>query len=328
MDKQPKILIADDSLFMRKIIADAVKKAGFTNLIEAENGKEAVEKYKTEKPDLILMDLIMPEMNGIEVLKQLVPQKAKIIVISAMGQESIINQALKIGAKGYFIKPFFVYEEIGERIKMALEGEKFSISDIEMAEIKKLEPIAEIGASKAADSFKSITKETVDIETNKIDIIDLEEEIENIKKSNKKLIITAAGILTDSPGLAVLIISEEEAKILVDLLGHKNFSKEEIFRSEIEQSAIKEVLNILANSYISAFNKVNAKMFIVGVPKIIKLNELNNLFVRFLRMDELPRPQRMIVLKTSFNIAKYKIVADLMFLFRETLIKAKIVNRV
>ena len=100
-----KILICDDSSFMRKVLMDILRKAGFTNFAEAGNGKEAIEMYNSEKPDLVLLDIMMPEASGIEVLQQ-IGSEATAIVISAIGQDSMIEDAKKNGAKGYIIKPF------------------------------------------------------------------------------------------------------------------------------------------------------------------------------------------------------------------------------
>jgi len=101
-----KVLVTDDSAFMRKVLVDILNKNGYTETIEAQDGKEAIEKFNSEKPDLVLLDVIMPEMDGLEVLKQIVPLGAKAIVISAVGQETMMTQAKDFGAKGYIIKPF------------------------------------------------------------------------------------------------------------------------------------------------------------------------------------------------------------------------------
>lgn len=116
MEKNIKILTADDSAFMRKILIDILKGAGFSNFIEAENGNQAIEKFKAEKPDLVLLDIIMPEKDGIEVLRE-IGSTAKAIMVSAVGQDSIIKEAAALGAKGFIIKPFDkdkVLEEINK----------------------------------------------------------------------------------------------------------------------------------------------------------------------------------------------------------------------
>jgi len=99
-----KILIADDSTFMRNVLKDILSAKGH-NLIMAENGKEALEKYNVEKPDLVLLDIIMPEVDGMEVLKK-IGKTAKIVVISAVGQDKMVEEAKELGALDYITKPF------------------------------------------------------------------------------------------------------------------------------------------------------------------------------------------------------------------------------
>lgn len=105
MDTNIKILLADDSAFMRKILKDILTGAGFSNFVEASNGREAIEKFGSENPSLVLMDIVMPEVDGLEAIKE-IGNKVKIIVVSAVGQENIVTEAKEHGAKGYIIKPF------------------------------------------------------------------------------------------------------------------------------------------------------------------------------------------------------------------------------
>ena len=102
-----KILIADDSLFARKVLIDILSKNGYKNIVEAKDGVEAVEKYESEKPDLVLLDLIMAKMDGVEALQKIMEldKNAKVVVVSAVGQETIVSKSLKIGAKEYVVKP-------------------------------------------------------------------------------------------------------------------------------------------------------------------------------------------------------------------------------
>lgn len=103
MDK--KILIVDDSAFMRKVLRDIFESAGYKNFIEASNGRDAIDKWKSEHPDFIFLDVIMPEMNGMDVLRE-IGKEAKIIVVSAVGQKDMIEEAKNLGALDYIIKPF------------------------------------------------------------------------------------------------------------------------------------------------------------------------------------------------------------------------------
>ncbi|MEK7453111.1 MAG: response regulator [Patescibacteria group bacterium] len=105
MNKDIKVLLADDSAFMRKVLKDILGDAGFSQFIECGNGKECLEKYESEKPELLLLDIIMPEMSGMEVLKK-IGFMSNVIIISAMGQSEMMNDAKKYGAKGYIVKPF------------------------------------------------------------------------------------------------------------------------------------------------------------------------------------------------------------------------------
>ena len=100
-----KILIVDDSAFMRTVLKNILENIGYHNFVEAGNGNEALEKIKTDNPDLILLDIIMPDKGGVDVLKE-IGLTHKVIMITAVGQEKIIEEAKNFGAKGYLVKPF------------------------------------------------------------------------------------------------------------------------------------------------------------------------------------------------------------------------------
>ncbi|WP_031518129.1 response regulator [Desulfofalx alkaliphila] len=103
-----KILIVDDAAFMRMMIKNIVTKAGYEVVGEAENGNVALELYKQLKPDLVTMDITMPEMDGIEAVKAIrgVDANANIIMCSAMGQQAMVMEAIQAGAKDFIVKPF------------------------------------------------------------------------------------------------------------------------------------------------------------------------------------------------------------------------------
>lgn len=102
------VLVCDDAVFMRTMVSDILSQAGFTVVGEAENGKQAVEKYQQLKPDLVTMDIIMPEMGGIEAVKKItqLDPGARILMCSAMGQQSLVQEALQAGARDFVVKPF------------------------------------------------------------------------------------------------------------------------------------------------------------------------------------------------------------------------------
>ena len=102
------ILICDDAAFMRMMIKDILTKNGYNIAGEAENGAKAVEKYAELKPDLVLMDITMPEMDGIQALKKIreCDPNAAIIMCSAMGQQAMVIESIQSGAKDFIVKPF------------------------------------------------------------------------------------------------------------------------------------------------------------------------------------------------------------------------------
>lgn len=116
-----KILVVDDAAFMRMMIKDILVKDGFNVVGEANDGAEAVEKYKELKPDLVTMDITMPEMDGISSLKKIkeFDPQAKIIMCSAMGQQAMVIDAIQAGAKDFIVKPF-QSDRVLEAIKKTL----------------------------------------------------------------------------------------------------------------------------------------------------------------------------------------------------------------
>ena len=102
------VLICDDAAFMRVMIKDILTKNGYEVAGEAENGLKAVEKYNETKPDLVMMDITMPEMDGIQALKNIkaADAGAQVIMCSAMGQQAMVIEAIQSGAKDFIVKPF------------------------------------------------------------------------------------------------------------------------------------------------------------------------------------------------------------------------------
>ena len=103
-----RVLIVDDAAFMRMMIKDILEKNGYEIVGEAPNGAVAVEMYQKEKPDVVTMDITMPDVDGIEAVKRIkaIDPGAKIIMCSAMGQQSMVMDAIKSGARDFIVKPF------------------------------------------------------------------------------------------------------------------------------------------------------------------------------------------------------------------------------
>ncbi|WFA07932.1 response regulator [Tissierella sp. Yu-01] len=103
-----RVLIVDDAIFMRMKLKDILEKNGFEVVGEAQNGLEAVEKFKSERPDLVTMDITMPEMDGVAALKSIkqIDSNAKVVMCSAMGQQTMVMEAIQSGAVDFIVKPF------------------------------------------------------------------------------------------------------------------------------------------------------------------------------------------------------------------------------
>ncbi|MHC1746213.1 MAG: response regulator [Negativicutes bacterium] len=103
-----RILVVDDAAFMRMMIKDILTKNGYDIVGEAENGLRAIEKFQELRPDLITMDITMPEMDGISAVKEIrkIDPGAKVIMCSAMGQQSMVIEAIQSGARDFIVKPF------------------------------------------------------------------------------------------------------------------------------------------------------------------------------------------------------------------------------
>ena len=103
-----KVLIVDDAAFMRMSLKKIMVENGFEVIGEAENGKEAVTKYNELQPDIVTLDITMPEMDGITALKAImkIDPEANVVIVSAMGQESYVREAVMAGAKNFIVKPF------------------------------------------------------------------------------------------------------------------------------------------------------------------------------------------------------------------------------
>ncbi len=117
-----KVLIVDDAIFMRNMIKDIFSGAEFEVVGEAANGVEAIEKYKELKPDVVTMDIVMPLKSGIEAVREIVANdaSAKIVMCSALGQDSLIMEAIEAGAKDFIVKPFKA-EKVLEIIKRIIQ---------------------------------------------------------------------------------------------------------------------------------------------------------------------------------------------------------------
>lgn len=103
-----RILIVDDSMYLRTILKDILNDAGYDQIFEAESGKEALELVREKKPSLVTLDLILPDNTGLDVMKKIkdIDPAISVIIVSAVGQDKIVAEAIDTGATAYIVKPF------------------------------------------------------------------------------------------------------------------------------------------------------------------------------------------------------------------------------
>jgi len=102
------VLICDDAVFMRTMISDILEESGYEIVGQAESGVQAIERYKSLRPDLVTMDIVMPDMGGIDAVREITSfdANAKILMCSAMGQQALVVETIQAGAKDFVVKPF------------------------------------------------------------------------------------------------------------------------------------------------------------------------------------------------------------------------------
>jgi two-component system chemotaxis response regulator CheY len=119
------VLIVDDSRFMRMLLGDLLAKNDFEIVGEAESAQQALEEYRSLRPDLVTMDILMPGKDGIEATRDLLREdpQARVVMVTAMGMEDYIQKAVEAGASGFILKPFSP-ERVVDTLRRVLDGEK------------------------------------------------------------------------------------------------------------------------------------------------------------------------------------------------------------
>ena len=123
------VLVVDDMVFVRKVLIEILTQAHYQVVGEATNGAEALELYEKLRPNLVTMDIVMPQMSGLDATKKILKldKTAKVIIISAMGQENLVMEAIAVGARDYILKPFSA-EEVLKTVERALLGDQHMLN--------------------------------------------------------------------------------------------------------------------------------------------------------------------------------------------------------
>jgi len=263
-----KILLVDDSPFTRQIVKKTLNGEGFREVIEAENSMEALRKYETYKPDIVILDIIMPDISGTEVLKQImnIDKNAKVIILSAVGQKKMMNLCKKLGAVGYIIKPFEKMSLLNA-VENALHVKRAGKTLTKLSNIDEdaLREIGNIGAQHAAIALSKMTGETVEaklLATKLASLSDLPKQVGDRETLVSGIYLPVTG---DLSGSILMIFPEKSAFLLVDLMFKKNLGTTKEL-SEIAKSSLGEAGNILAGNCLTSLSESLGLNLVEHVP--------------------------------------------------------------
>ena len=264
-----KILVVDDSAFTRRVVKDALNGRGFREVIEAENGEEALRKYQTEKPDVVLLDVIMPDLHGTEVLKKITTMdpKARVLMLSAVGQEKTIEVCNILGSVGYVIKPFDERKLVDtvEKILHAKEKRK-RLEKLTEFEEEALREVGHIGAQYAGTALSKMTGKVVKVKLLTATLTSLDGLPKLI--GNREALVSGIylPITGDLSGSLLVIFPEKSAFTLVDVLLKKEMGTTKEL-GEMSKSALSEAGNILAGNCLTALSHALGMHLVEHVPE-------------------------------------------------------------
>jgi len=237
-------------------------------VIEAENGEEGLRKYEIEKPDVVLLDVIMPDLHGTEVLKRLVnmDENAKVIMLSAVGQKKTVQMCNKLGSVGYVIKPFEGEQLVGtvEKALRAKEKRK-PLARLTRIEEDALREVGHTGAQHAATALSQMIGQTVKaklLAAKMSSLADLPELVGDKETLVSGIYLPITG---DISGSLLMVFPQRSAFTLVDVLLKKKLGTTKEL-DEMDKSALAEAGNILAGNCLTALSHLLGMHLVEHVP--------------------------------------------------------------
>jgi len=265
-----KILVVDDAAFTRQIVRNALNGRGYREVIEAENGEEGLRKYETEKPDLVLLDVIMPDLHGTEVLKKimLMDENAKVVMLSAVGQEKIVKICNKLGAFGYIVKPFDERQLVSTVEKTLRAKEKRNrkpLAKLTEFEEDALREVGHMGVQYAATALSKMIGQTVKAKllvTRMDSLAALPGMVGDRESIVSGIYLPVTG---DILGSVLMVFPQKSAFLLVDLLLKKKLGTTKEL-DELDKSALSEAANILTGNCLTALSQILGMHLVEHVP--------------------------------------------------------------
>lgn len=263
-----KILVVDDSAFERWTVRNALVGRGFREVIEAENGEEGLRKYGSEKPDVVLLDVVMPDLEGTDVLKKIMrmDKNAKVIMLSAIGQKKTMEICNKLGSVGYVIKPFDE-KQLADTVKNALCTKEKTKPLVKLTKFEEdaLREVGHMSAQRAGTALSRMIGQTVNVKllaarmTSLADLPDLVGDRETMVSG---IYLPVTG---DISGSQLMVFPQESTFLLVDLLLKKKPGTTKDL-DEMGKSALGEAGNILAGNCLTALSHILGMHLVEHVP--------------------------------------------------------------
>ena len=310
-----KILVIDDSAFTRSIVRDALGGRGFRDVIEAENGEEGLKKYETEKPDVVLLDVIMPKLEGTDLLKRIMnmDENAKVIMLSAVGQERTVKMCNRLGALGYIVKPFDQMELMDTVEKAFLaKGKIEPLEKLTRFEEDALREVGHMGAQHAATALSKMIGQTVKAKLLKARMSALTELPELV--GDKETLVSGIylPVTGDISGSILMVFPQKSAFMLVELLlKRKPGTTKEL--DEMDKSALGEAGNILAGNCLTALSHMLEMHLVEHVPDFAHGMVgalIDNVAIAFGQKAE-----RALIIQVELSTVEIKIVGYFFLLF-------------
>jgi len=265
-----KVLVVDDAQFIRDLLRDMLKGAGY-EVLEASNGKEALIKYSQAKPDLVTLDIMMPEMDGIETLKAIknIDPTASIVMVTSLEQKSKIGDSILSGTKGFITKPFKKADVLGV-VDKVLSGTPFSYK------VERIRIVFNKAVNDAVMAIQEILKNKADVSVKNIAILH-KSKLAKMQLSQENFVITFA-IHGESEGRVVILLKFTDAKELIAMMS--NVEKvESIGRNE--QAALNELFQIAAGKIVNVIENFTKQSTNLGAVEFheVGITPLEHLLV-------------------------------------------------
>ncbi len=303
-----KILTIDDSLYMRKRIANMLKKEGH-EILEAENGFKGLQMAYSLKPDYILLDLIMPDMDGIKVLKSLNERDSTvpIIVIIADIQESVQKQCLELGVHAFINKP--PKEEVRNAVNKVIPKKKEAENYLTPAQMDILKELINIGIGRAAAVLNEMTSFHIHLEVPFIKILShngVKKAIEEL--GSYRIAAVRLGFKGPFSGTAALVFPTDSALKLVAVLTGEEPGTPDL--DSVRAGTLSEVGNIVINGVMDSIGNIIKQHINYSIPTYIE-DTIDNLLV----LNGAEVNPLVLLVRTRFTIQQLQVEGDIILLF-------------